>query len=125
MACLNIASGAKHVMVAPPSDFPYTYLHPIVHPSHRQSQIHNMTHPDLTRFPLAERMGVLETVLRPGETIYIPPYWLHSVHSITTTIAVSIWTESPEGRLWDTLCTSSDTLCLYFLVETSDWVLPY
>eukprot|EP01048_Picozoa_sp_COSAG05_P012953 COSAG05_NODE_1337_length_5147_cov_25.636485_5_plen_211_part_00 len=100
----TVLYGAKHIIVAPPKDFDKVYIHPAVHPSHRQSQILNMTHPDLERFPEAAKMSAQETVLRPGETIYVPPYWLHSVRSVTTTIAISIWTESPEGRLAGQTC---------------------
>jgi hypothetical protein len=102
--------GAKHVMVAPPKDLDKAYIYDVVHPSHRQSQIMNMTHPDIVQFPKAAKMKVQETVVRPGETVYIPPYWLQSVQSLSTTIAVSILTESPEGRLAEAACTAPNAL---------------
>ena len=99
----SVVYGAKRIMVASPIEWDKAHLHPTIHPSHRQSQILQMTRPNAS-FSGAQDLRVQETVLAAGETIYIPPYWFHSVQSLTTTVAVSIWTESPEGRLSNALC---------------------
>ena len=109
----TVLYGAKQFIVAPPSDWDKVYLHPSIHPSNRQSMLPNVTHPrDTTNFPRVKQMTLLETILRPGETLYVPPFWLHSVRSLTTTLAVNFWTQSAAGRLSTAVCTTASALSL-------------
>lgn len=45
--------------------------------------------PDLTRFPLLQGVQVLETVLNPGETIFLPLAWWHQVKALEVSLSFS------------------------------------
>ena len=38
-------------------------------------------------------MAVFEAVLRPGEVLYIPPWWLHRAEAVNESVSVSSWFE--------------------------------
>eukprot|EP01052_Picozoa_sp_SAG31_P014594 SAG31_NODE_913_length_11064_cov_4.529594_3_plen_610_part_00 len=105
--------GAKHFMIAPPADFDKAYLYPAVYPGFRQTAITNMTHLDLEHFPNASDLAVQETIIRPGETLYVPPYWLHAVEHISTTMSVGITTVSSMYRMTSEACARSANIFQY------------
>jgi hypothetical protein len=45
--------------------------------------------PDLSRFPRFEHVTMVETILEPGETIFLPLAWWHEVTSLETSISFS------------------------------------
>ncbi|KAF9166300.1 hypothetical protein DFQ26_008198 [Actinomortierella ambigua] len=46
---------------------------------------------DLTQFPLFAQAEYVETVLRPGELLYIPLQWWHYIRSLSVSFSVSFW----------------------------------
>jgi hypothetical protein len=52
------------------------------------SQIEDIANPDLDRFPLFAHATPFKTVLHPGDTVYIPSKWWHSVRVVTNSISV-------------------------------------
>ena len=66
----------------------------------------NVSHPDLRRHPLLPRASPHVCTLREGETLLLPAFWHHEVHSEATTsgdvnVAVNFWFRNvrppPEG----------------------------
>ena len=96
----TVVYGAKHIMVAPPDSFDKVYFHPAVHPSHRQSQIINMTHPDLAHFPRAKDMGASETVLRPVRAYHVLLY--HLLHTCIQPLYV--YSQDSMLSQWPSAC---------------------
>lgn len=47
--------------------------------------------PDVDRYPLYRRLSLYEVVLRPGDVLYIPPFWWHCVSNLSTTIGLALW----------------------------------
>lgn len=47
--------------------------------------------PDATRFPLFASATYTETILRPGDTLFIPRKCWHYVRSLSTSISVNFW----------------------------------
>lgn len=47
--------------------------------------------PDLTRFPLFAQAHAVEITLGPGDALYLPPYWWHTVLSLDMAISVNYW----------------------------------
>lgn len=50
--------------------------------------------PDYTRFPHFKDVEGSETVIEPGEVLYIPIYWFHHVESLLKggcTISINFW----------------------------------
>eukprot|EP00940_MAST-03C_sp_MAST-3C-sp2_P001043 g1043.t1 len=79
--------GHKRVLLAAPGEFP-TYPEP--HPAARQIQ--------QERALRSASVDVLETVMRPGDVLYIPPYWIHHVDYDRDDmgISVNVWSKAEE-----------------------------
>merc|ERR1711907_381640 len=80
----TVVSGAKTVTLVPPSEWPFVYLYPWLHPSYHQSQVH---HPQnlsssAQMFPSYQEVQNVSVTLRKGDALYIPPYWMHRVETL-------------------------------------------
>ncbi|CAC5402198.1 HIF1AN [Mytilus coruscus] len=85
--------GYKRFILFPPEEFPNLYPHPTYHPCDRQSQV-DFDEPDFEKFPKFRNASGFETVVGPGDVLYIPIYWWHQVESIPNeghTISVTFW----------------------------------
>ncbi|KAF9564116.1 hypothetical protein EC968_004619 [Mortierella alpina] len=51
----------------------------------------NVEKPDLGQHPLFSEARYVETVLEPGELLYIPFHWWHYIRSLSTSFSVSFW----------------------------------
>jgi lysine-specific demethylase 8 len=51
----------------------------------------NAEEPDLEAFPLFQKVKCVESVLQPGDMLYIPPKWWHYLRSLDTSFSVSFW----------------------------------
>ncbi|CAO3564236.1 unnamed protein product [Mortierella alpina] len=51
----------------------------------------NVEQPDLAQHPLFADAHYVETILEPGELIYIPFQWWHYIRSLSTSFSVSFW----------------------------------
>ncbi len=49
----------------------------------------NIDKPDLDKFPLFKEVTVLDVVVEPGETIFLPMAWWHVVNSLDVSISLS------------------------------------
>lgn len=114
-----------------PKYFGALYPYPVGHAADRQSQV-DLYNPDLTKFPKFSEAVGLQTILNPGDVLYLPEYWWHHVESpFEDTISLSFWfTPRPE------LVSVSETLlrhlrCRFKLVcnkshlQTKFWKLCY
>ena len=82
--------GVKYVRLYPPSAG--AQLHPYQHGLTTNSSQVDLDAPDLaTRFPDAQGLPFLDTLLRPGQMLYIPPLWWHYVRAVNTSFSVSFW----------------------------------
>jgi Cupin-like domain len=54
--------------------------------------------PDVDRFPLYRGLEPIEVELQGGEMLFLPSFWWHQVHSVTTEIGVNSW-RKPPARL--------------------------
>lgn len=85
--------GFKRCILFPPGDFERLYPHPVYHPHDRQSMV-DFDRPDHGRFPKFKNAKGFETVVEPGDVLYIPIYWWHHVESLMRggpTISVNFW----------------------------------
>ena len=46
---------------------------------------------DYDKYPLAKDVPYTETILKPGQMLYIPPKCWHFVKSLATSFSVSFW----------------------------------
>jgi len=92
-------SGEKRFRMFPPQDHSNLYLFPRVHPSTRSSQVH-LDHVQTENFPRFKEATPWEAVLKPGDVLYIPPYWFHATEVVSeASISVSICSESEQVEL--------------------------
>jgi len=81
--------GYKYIRLYPPSQTPYLYPHP--DPKLQNTSQVDVEHPDLERYPLFPEAKYTETVLAPGDALYIPPHYWHFVKSLTLSFSVNFW----------------------------------
>ena len=60
-------------------------IYPYIHRSHRQSQIVLEDAANIN-----EKLNCVEVVLKPGDVMYIPPFWAHRVESLSFSVSLSI-----------------------------------
>ena len=90
--CFLMLSGSKRFIVAPPSSSIDLYFHPAPSHSHRQSQMRDFDHVDEKIYSRASTVPFQEANVQPGEIMYLPPLWIHSVESTTgPSVALSAW----------------------------------
>ncbi|XP_062507617.1 hypoxia-inducible factor 1-alpha inhibitor-like [Corticium candelabrum] len=97
--------GRKRCILFHPDQFECLYPHPVSHPCDRQSQV-DFDRPDFSRFPKFKHVKGWETIVHPGEILYIPMYWWHYIESAksdTTTTSITFWYRSgptPQEITW-------------------------
>lgn len=77
--------GSKRIILYPPSDV----LHLDIPPGGSSSSINVFDAEAATKYPSLLRTHPQESVLQPGDVVYIPPLWLHTA-SPTETMSVSV-----------------------------------
>jgi hypothetical protein len=83
--------GLKRVLLHPPGDSPFLYPYPLGNgPMFHASQVDFLA-PDLGRFPKLARTHPIETILEPGDALFIPIHWWHSVYGIGAVMSVSLF----------------------------------
>ncbi len=100
--------GRKRIILAPPEATKYCYPTNVTW-GEGYSPIHPHD-PDLTHYPLFAKVRRYQTVLGPGEILYIPLRWWHDVTALEPAISVNLWWWPPKlmirnvaYREWDRL----------------------
>ncbi|EEH59798.1 uncharacterized protein MICPUCDRAFT_64527 [Micromonas pusilla CCMP1545] len=89
---LSQVVGLKYIRMYAPERAQTLYLHPDYKLRNSsfvdmQSGAANLT----VKFPSFVSTPFVDCVLEPGDMIYIPANWYHSVHSLSSSFSVSIW----------------------------------
>ena len=81
--------GLKYVRLYPPSATRrlYPYQEGL---TTNASQV-DLDAPNLSKYPAFEGLLHQDTLLRPGDMLYIPPGWWHYVQSLSVSFSVSFW----------------------------------
>jgi histone arginine demethylase JMJD6 len=81
--------GEKEIIIYPPDQEPLLYRKP----DSRFSEIVDVDHPDLDKYPLFAKASAVRVVVKPGETAFMPSGWWHTTRvpgtSLSTVISVS------------------------------------
>jgi hypothetical protein len=88
--------GDKEFVLFAPEDTPYVYPH---QNSPGTSQIDDLDHVDLKRFPEFPKATQYRVVIGPGESMFVPSRWWHSARVVT--ISVSVCTNMMHATNWD------------------------
>lgn len=78
--------GRKKYYVYPPDQEPYLYPSP---EKPNLSLLNDVESPDLERFPLFVKARPITFILEPGELLFVPSHWWHTVKMLTPSITVS------------------------------------
>ena len=100
-----VVAGAKAVVLFPPSAWSGLGLFPHLHPRAKQGGVELYWDPAASTFGHADprkTRGVMgfETIIREGDVLIIPPFWGHTLVSISpVSISVNVWTVYMESHL--------------------------
>jgi Cupin-like domain len=87
--------GDKEFVLFAPEDSAYVYPH---EKSANTSQIDDLDHVDLNRYPDFPKATQYRAIISPGESIFVPSRWWHSARVVTT--SVSVCTNSMYATNW-------------------------
>lgn len=94
--------GHKRCILFPPEQFGCLYPHPVWHPHDRQSQV-DLENPDYSRFPNMRNLRGVQTVVGPGDVLYIPIFWWHHIESVKPekySVSLNFWYKAgPVGQV--------------------------
>ena len=80
--------GKKHVLLLSPKYFQQLYpIHDSLTGEDRRSLV-NLRSPDLKAHPRVLELEAMETVLEPGDMLFIPSNWWHEIETIGTNISM-------------------------------------
>jgi hypothetical protein len=100
IAC--VVAGRRRFRLFPPEEFANLYVGPMeLNPAGRPVSFVSVTQPDLARYPRYARAleASRDAVLVPGDAIYIPSMWWHSVESLAPfNLLVNYWWETPGSN---------------------------
>ena len=85
--------GSKRVVLVSPEYDDRMYPAPQAEHDYLRSQL-RLDHPDPEKFPLFEGVPRYETVVRPGDLLFIPAHWWHYVRSLEVSMTVTFWWRS-------------------------------
>jgi hypothetical protein len=88
--------GDKEFVLFAPEDTPYIYPH---ENSPSTSQIDDLDHVDLNRFPDFPKATQYRVIIGPGESMFVPSRWWHAARVVTT--SVSVCTNIMHSTNWD------------------------
>lgn len=108
---LTVLSGEVDVVLFAPNQTLSLYPYPRNHPNGRSGQVlyHNgLVSPrqvlDIaTRFRNIPRAEGSRTTLRPGDSLYVPPFWFYQLHFPAPTILLKTFSSIYEGEVLDDL----------------------
>ncbi len=78
-------AGTRRWFMAHPRECAHSYLLPIDHPSGRHTAV-DWSKPDLEKYPLFSDLQATEVLLTPGEVLYVPAFWIHSIVNLDMNI---------------------------------------
>lgn len=100
LAC--VVAGRRRFRLFPPEQVANLYIGPLeLTPAGRPVSFVSVSSPDLARYPRYARAleESRDAVLEPGDAIYIPSMWWHSVESIDAfNLLVNYWWEAPGAN---------------------------
>lgn len=80
-----LVSGTRRWILAHPRECKHSYLLPLGHPSGRHTQV-DWSDPDLEKWPEFRHMRGHEVLLTPGEVLFVPAWWIHSIVNLDINI---------------------------------------
>ena len=92
----------KRFILFPPSMWGSMHPYPFLHPAQHQAQpvLQTDSPSELRdRYPSLAGVRAWDVVLEPGDVLYVPPFWPHTVTSQTPAVSVSVISPSTNEAL--------------------------
>lgn len=86
--------GDKHFTLCPPSASAALNPYPFLHPSYSHSQL---SATDAESRYIQLEAGCVHAILRPGDMLYIPPFWWHDVVSPSLSVSMNVWSVTQDS----------------------------
>gem|GEM_PF-3194004 len=86
--------GRKRFILMPPANYNLMHSHFL-----SESPVDPLA-PDLAKFPRFAKVQVQETILHPGEMLYLPQFWWHYVVALGFTINVNTFMRANRKSMW-------------------------
>lgn len=83
--------GRKHIVLASPDQDPFMYQRPPDDREYWHSYIADPNVVDYSKYPLFCKATLLETIVNPGDMLFIPGNYWHYVRSLDDSISMSFW----------------------------------
>jgi hypothetical protein len=92
--------GRKHALILSPKYFQQIYpVHNLATGEDRRSLV-NLRSPDLNAHPRVVELEAMETILEPGDMLFIPPNWWHEIEALEVSISLRA---NVENKLFSNL----------------------
>jgi len=88
-------SGRKRVVLFSPKDTQNIYL------NGDKSEVLDIDNPDLKKFPLFAKVRHHETVLEPGDILFIPALWFHNTLALNPNVAINVFWQHLDSSFYD------------------------
>lgn len=79
--------GSKLFIVYPPDQSPFMYPRDGIH--RNKSNVDDVEHPNLAKYPLFAHATPTKFILEAGETIFVPAGWWHTTRMLSPSVTVS------------------------------------
>ena len=89
--------GDKRWTIFSPVDYKYLYYVRKTGSLEWSTALNSLTEPDLKRFPLYTKTTPITFVTKPGEMLYLPRGWTHTVENISPSLMINTWRYGPAG----------------------------
>ncbi len=94
--------GRKRVSICSPDESGCFYLHSLPPTDANvpfDASAMDPLRPDLDVHPAFRQAHVIECVLEPGDLLFLPCGWLHTVHQVTPSVSINAWLHHPPAAL--------------------------
>jgi Cupin-like domain len=83
--------GRKHIVLASPDQDAFMYQRAPEEGAYWHSHIYDPNEVDFSQYPLFRKATLLETIIHPGEILFIPGNYWHHVRALDKSISMSCW----------------------------------